>query len=1001
MFFSMLSSPFTPHWDSKKTMKTRLALACALLCASLCPTFAVTPADYGKEIVVTVSNAVGDKTATDAVVPIQLSTSIVDFSYTDFQESDGTDLLITDSDGNVLSYEIDLWNPDGTTTVWVKVPTIAAGTILHVYFKGARNTDNVPTSVWSRFLGVWHFNETSSNGTSASAYDASGHNLTGYDTPKTTSVAGLFGLARQPRGNNYANNGVGGVFLPAMTLNSRFAISGCFKVVNHGNPAFFANKTSFSDPGFYFGSRSTWSSSKYELLGDAHTDGWNSTLTGLGDYGSLDWHAYCFVTDDDTTGNNFWLYVDGSKSGTGPNGHSFVTDTANGIGVGNVPCDEAKADNGPGGNTRSFCGQMDEIRIQSYANFDSDREYFEGATMTDPSLLQYSAVRTAVAPTALSVDFSATPVAGIAPLAVEFTAAPLHASGACTYYWDFDGDGTYDETTTSATITYTYPERSLNTVALKVVDGDSHEATAQKTDFINVLTPMTVDCTASVDTVVTGVEVEFYAEVANAHEGACSYAWDFDGDGTVDATTTVPTATYSFSNRGTYTLILTVTDSAGDVKSVTKANLVEVTPPAIVGGKIYVDFDASIDGIGTQENPFNSLTSALSVANDGYTIYAKGMCDISEWTETFTFDIADLVVTQWGDAKPVVLSTATTKNCPNALFSLDASGIVLSDIDFRFTRETLNNSKPLISVDATGCTITRCDFRFTNARVNANGTCGNKGIIGCMSSADIGLVVSKCTFTDIETYMDQNAGILFVTDGVTMLENRFTNCSRILGQAGMNWGTALQFTSNIVINSTVADVDGNQSGALLRGGWGYYCQGNGSAVHKFNYNIFANFNNDGGSVLNIPSKTFQKGAYIHNNTIYGFKNFIFDAYDGNDWIIYPFNNLFASSSSGAFYECSKATAGATKASYLRNNACASALCTAGVDFSKYTIEDNIENIGSVPFISMSPTSPNFMGVSAGSTSWIYSAWTNDGAYPAYIGAVDPSTLQLSTLILFR
>lgn len=273
---------------------------------------AVSADDYAMKFTVTIAAGVGDKTAANAVVPIRLSESVINgFQYSDFNETDGTDLFIVDGAGTPLDYEIDMWNPDGETTVWVKVPQIAAGTVLTVYYKGAKNTDNVPNNVWSLFLGVWHFNETSVNGTVTNVYEATGNSaLTGYDTPRTTSVDGRFGLARQPRDSNYGNSGVGGVFLPAMTLNGKFAISGWFNIRNAVYPTFFSTKKEYGDSGFNYFIRGTWSMANLELLGDGRSDGWNSASTG-GKVSLNVWNRYCIVHDDATEGANFWLYVDG------------------------------------------------------------------------------------------------------------------------------------------------------------------------------------------------------------------------------------------------------------------------------------------------------------------------------------------------------------------------------------------------------------------------------------------------------------------------------------------------------------------------------------------------------------------------------------------------------------------------------------------------------------------------------------------------------------------
>lgn len=439
----------------------KLLLAVAAVVVMAFGAIGVTKNDYEMKFTVTVADGVGDKTAENAVIPLRLSESAINgFRYSDFSEADGTDLYIVDGSNTRLDYEIDMWNPSGETTVWVKVPTIAAGTVLTVYYNGTKNTDNVPNNVWSLFLGVWHFNETSVSGTSANAYEATGKTaLTGYDTPKTTSVNGLFGLARQPRDSNYQNFGVGGVFLPAMTLNGKFAISGWFNIANCGYPTFFSTKETFADSGFHYYIRSTWSMGNLELLGDERSDGWNSASTS-GKVALKSWNRYCIVHDDETAGANFWLYVDGEKTGQGNKGHGTVTDNNKEICVGNVSCEAAKVDNGPGcsaengetGAGRSLCGQMDEIRIQSYENFNADREYFEGAIAKDASLTVYSP---AASCGSLAVGLTFEVIKRMAPAEINFTATVDGATGTCTYMWDFDNDGVIDRVGTSATETWT------------------------------------------------------------------------------------------------------------------------------------------------------------------------------------------------------------------------------------------------------------------------------------------------------------------------------------------------------------------------------------------------------------------------------------------------------------------------------------------------------------------------------------------------------------------
>lgn len=51
------------------------------------------------------------------------------------------------------------------------------------------------------------------------------------------------------------------------------------------------------------------------------------------------------------------------------------------------------------------------------------------------------------------------------------------------------------------------------------------------------------------------------------------YMWDFDGNGTVDETTTTPTTTHTYQQRGKYTVALTVRDGGGEVSEPAKIDV--------------------------------------------------------------------------------------------------------------------------------------------------------------------------------------------------------------------------------------------------------------------------------------------------------------------------------------------------------------------------------------------------------------------------------------------
>jgi VCBS repeat-containing protein len=104
-------------------------------------------------------------------VMVKLNSSRV--NYSDIK-ANGDDLRFYDSACNLIPYEIERWNTAGDSTVWVKVPTIAASSnssfIWMSYGKASATNAQNKTAVWdSNYVGVYHFEETSGNALDSTA----------------------------------------------------------------------------------------------------------------------------------------------------------------------------------------------------------------------------------------------------------------------------------------------------------------------------------------------------------------------------------------------------------------------------------------------------------------------------------------------------------------------------------------------------------------------------------------------------------------------------------------------------------------------------------------------------------------------------------------------------------------------------------------------------------------------------------------------------------------
>jgi PKD repeat protein len=152
---------------------------------------------------------------------------------------------------------------------------------------------------------------------------------------------------------------------------------------------------------------------------------------------------------------------------------------------------------------------------------------------------------------------------------VSFTGSASGGAGPYTYAWDF-GDGPTGSTTQNPT--HTYSAAGTYTVTLTVTDATGTSSTASFTETVDAApSASTADSPTSSD---VGQPVAF-SGAASSGSGGYSYDWDF-GDGSTDSTAQNPTHTYS--DPGTYQVVLTVTDSQGGTATST---LTETVDPAL------------------------------------------------------------------------------------------------------------------------------------------------------------------------------------------------------------------------------------------------------------------------------------------------------------------------------------------------------------------------------------------------------------------------------------
>jgi PKD repeat protein len=171
-----------------------------------------------------------------------------------------------------------------------------------------------------------------------------------------------------------------------------------------------------------------------------------------------------------------------------------------------------------------------------------------------------------------------------------------------TYEWDLDDDGAYDDAT-GATTSVVFNTLGDHVVHLRVTDNELLTDTAAVTIKITTFPP-TAALSLNPSNPSSLTSILFDASGSTDPDDAIvSYDWDFDGDGSFDATTVGPTTTHSYATPGARHAVVRVTDASGAMASkglnFTVANLAPsaaFTAPSVTDAGDVVNLDASTSG---------------------------------------------------------------------------------------------------------------------------------------------------------------------------------------------------------------------------------------------------------------------------------------------------------------------------------------------------------------------------------------------------------------------
>jgi PKD repeat protein len=260
------------------------------------------------------------------------------------------------------------------------------------------------------------------------------------------------------------------------------------------------------------------------------------------------WHYYAFVLDTTQPGaTEITPYVDGQAV-------SYTKGGASGTGAGNFASSSlylmsrggtSLFGGGTLGQLTIYNGALDAQRVQDHYNSFGTNPRPHASLQITPS----------PAPVNQTVTFDAS--------------GSTYSKGSIVKYeWNVDGApaGTYDKTTTTPTLTMSYPTSQTLNASVRVTDSDGGTDYVTKSLFVGTSAPV-ANVTATPNPGIVNQPITFDASQSSVPNGSIAdVKWDFDGSGSFATDTgTTLTTKHAFTSTGNYSVGLQLTSNAGIV----------------------------------------------------------------------------------------------------------------------------------------------------------------------------------------------------------------------------------------------------------------------------------------------------------------------------------------------------------------------------------------------------------------------------------------------------
>ena len=313
---------------------------------------------------------------------------------------------------------------------------------------------------------------------------------------------------------------------------------------------------------------------------------------------------------------------------------------------------------------------------------------------------------------------TANPQQGTAPLTVNLNGSATDPEGdSLSYSWDF-GDG---NTANNASATHIYTSAGTYIATLTVTDSANNMDTVSFTITVSQADNQPPVASATVNPLQGSapLTVNLNGSATDPEGDNLSYSWDFgDGNASNDAVTT-----HTYSNAGTYSVILTVTDSAGNtdiatvVVTVTDSNAVTAYVLDAASSSLHfvstkkvhviethsfqgLSGDITAEGVARLNIDLESVETNIGIRNDRMREFLFETTTFNQATISLNVDLAVLAAIPIGDSLeqaidatvdlhgfqvPTAAQVSITRLTADRLLVQNISPIIVQAADFGLT----------------------------------------------------------------------------------------------------------------------------------------------------------------------------------------------------------------------------------------------------------------------------------------------------------------------------